>query len=136
MAELLIVSRLLQFASVIVVFGCGAFRLYGLGVDPTSISANAPTTFDAWFWRLTTVGAVVVLVSALSLTLGVTANMAGSAAAAFRSRCDKEGAVRHQLRPGVVLASRVRRSRNRGLPCTEGALADADDPRPLTVAAG
>ena len=83
MAELLIVSRLLQFASVIVVFGCGAFRLYGLGVDPTSISANAPTTFDAWFWRLTTVGAVVVLVSALSLTLGVTANMAGSAPAAF-----------------------------------------------------
>ena len=83
MAELLIVSRLLQFASVIVVFGCGAFRLYGLGVDPTSIFANAPTTFDAWFWRLTTVGAVVVLVSALSLTLGVTANMAGSAAAAF-----------------------------------------------------
>jgi hypothetical protein len=32
-AELLIVSRLLQFAAVIVIFGCGAFRLYGLGGD-------------------------------------------------------------------------------------------------------
>jgi hypothetical protein len=33
MAEVLTVSRLLQFAAVIVVFGCGAFRVYGLSVD-------------------------------------------------------------------------------------------------------
>jgi copper resistance protein D len=80
---MLIVSRLLQFAAVIVVFGCGAFRLYGLNGDPTTTSANALTAFDAWFWRVTTVGAIVALLSALSLMLGVTANMAGSASAAL-----------------------------------------------------
>ena len=47
MAEVLIVSRLLQFAAVIVVFGCGAFRLYGLAFDTTTTSANALVTFDA-----------------------------------------------------------------------------------------
>ena len=83
MAEVLIVSRLLQFAGVIVVFGCGAFRLYGLGVDTATTSAYALTTFDVWFWRVTTVGAVVVLFSALSLTVATTANMAGSTAAAL-----------------------------------------------------
>jgi copper resistance protein D len=81
--ELLILSRLLQFAAVIVVFGCGAFRIYGLGVDSTAISANALATFDAWFWRVATVGAIAALLSSLSLTLSVTANMAGSAAAAI-----------------------------------------------------
>jgi copper resistance protein D len=80
---LIVVSRLLQFSAVIVVFGCGAFRLYGIGVDPTPNSANALITFDAWFWRVTTVGAIVALLSALSLMFGVTANMAGSAAAAL-----------------------------------------------------
>ena len=83
MAEVLIVSRLVQFAAVIVVFGCGAFRLYGLGGDPTPTSANALTVFDAWFWRVATVGATVALLSALSLMLGVAANMAGTAAAAL-----------------------------------------------------
>jgi len=82
-AEVLIVSRLVQFAAVIVVFGCGAFRLYGLGGDPTPTSANALTVFDAWFWRVATVGATVALLSALSLMLGVAANMAGTAAAAL-----------------------------------------------------
>jgi putative copper resistance protein D len=82
-AEVLIVSRLLQFAAVIVVFGCCAFRFYGLGVDTATTSANALATFDAWFWRVTIVDAIVVLLSALSLLLGVTANMAGSAAAAL-----------------------------------------------------
>ena len=80
--ELLILSRLLQFAAAIVIFGCGAFRLYGLAGDATT-SANAFATFDAWFWRVAIVGATVVLFSALSLMLGVTANMAGSAAAAL-----------------------------------------------------
>ena len=83
MAEVLIVSRLVQFAAVIVVFGCGAFRLYGLGGDPTPTSANALTVFHAWFWRVATVGAIVALLSALSLMLGVAANMAGTAAAAL-----------------------------------------------------
>ena len=83
MAEVLIVSRLLQFAAVIVVFGCGAFRLYGLAFDTTTTSANALVTFDAWFWRVTIVGAIVALLSGLSLLLAVTANMAGSAAAAL-----------------------------------------------------
>jgi putative copper resistance protein D len=82
-AEVLIVSRLLHFAAVIAIFGCGAFRLYGLGVDTTTTSANALTTFDAWFWCVTIVGAIVVLLSALSLLLATTANMAGSAAAAL-----------------------------------------------------
>jgi putative copper resistance protein D len=82
-AEVLIVSRLLQFAAVIVVFGCGAFRLYGLAVHATTTSANALVTFDAWFWRVAFVGAIVALLSGLSLLLAVTANMAGSAAAAL-----------------------------------------------------
>ena len=83
MAEVLIVSRLLQFAAVIVVFGCGAFRLYGLAVDTTTTFAGALVNFDAWFWRVTVVGAIVALLSGLSLLLAVTANMAGSAAAAL-----------------------------------------------------
>jgi putative copper resistance protein D len=82
-AEVLIVSRLLQFAAVIVVFGCGAFRLYGLAFDATTTSANGLVAFDAWFWRVTIVGAIVALLSGLSLLLAVTANMAGSAAAAL-----------------------------------------------------
>jgi len=82
-AEVLIISRFLHFAAVIVVFGGGAFRLYGLGVDPTPASASALVTFDGWFWRVATVAAIVALLSALSLLLGVTANMAGSAAAAL-----------------------------------------------------
>jgi copper resistance protein D len=83
MAEVLIVSRLLQFAAVIAVFGCGAFRIYGLGGDATATAADALTTFDAWFWRVTTVGAILALLSALSLMLGVTASMGGSASAAL-----------------------------------------------------
>ena len=63
--------------------GCGAFRLYGLAVDTTATAAGALATFDAWSWRVTTVGAVVSLVSALSLMLATTANMAGSAGAAL-----------------------------------------------------
>jgi putative copper resistance protein D len=80
--EVLILSRLLQFAGVIAVFGCGAFRLYGLGVDPAT-SVDVLTTFDTWFWRVTFVGTVVVLLSAVSLMLATTANMAGSSAAAL-----------------------------------------------------
>ena len=83
MAEALIVSRLLQFAAVIVVFGCGAFRLYALGGDTTTTSANALAAFDPWFWRVTIIGAIVALLSALSLMLATTANMAGAAAAAL-----------------------------------------------------
>jgi copper resistance protein D len=82
-AEMLIVSRLLQFAAVTVVFGCGAFRLYGLAFDTTTTSANALVTFDTWVWRVTIVGAIVALLSGVSLLLAVTANMAGSAAAAL-----------------------------------------------------
>jgi putative copper resistance protein D len=82
-AELLIVSRLLQFAAVIVVFGCGAFRIYGLGVDATATAADALTTFDAWFCGVAMFGSIVALLSALSLMLATTANMAGSAAAAL-----------------------------------------------------
>ena len=83
MAEVLVVSRLLQFAAVIVVFGCGAFRLYGLGVYTDTGSASALAGFDAWFWRVTAVGAMVALLSALTLMLATTANMASSSAAAF-----------------------------------------------------
>jgi len=81
--EALVVSRLLQFAAVLVIFGCGAFRLYGLGVDTTPSCANALTVFDAWSRRVTIVGAVVALLSAVSLLLGISANMASSAAAAL-----------------------------------------------------
>jgi putative copper resistance protein D len=81
--EALILSRLLQFASVIVVFGCGAFRVYGLGGDTLAAFTGALAAFDAWFRRVTIVGAIVALLSALTLLLAVTANMAGSAAAAL-----------------------------------------------------
>ena len=80
-AEVLIVSRLVQFAAIMVVFGCSAFRLYGLGVDPTATSADVLTTIDAWFCRVTFVGTTVVLLSAVSELLAVTATMAGSAGA-------------------------------------------------------
>jgi putative copper resistance protein D len=79
--EALILSRLLQFVAVIMVFGCGAFRVYGLGVDTATSSAEILTIFDDWFWRVAIVGTVVALLSALSLLLATTANMAGSAAA-------------------------------------------------------
>jgi putative copper resistance protein D len=80
-AEALILSRFLQFAAVIVVFGCGAFRFYALGVDATTTSAEALIAFDLWFGRVAIVGAVVALLSALSLLFAVIANMAGSAVA-------------------------------------------------------
>ena len=57
MGEMLIFSRLLQFAAVIVVFGCGAFRVYGLGGDTAVAFPGALAAFDAWFGRVTLVGA-------------------------------------------------------------------------------
>ena len=83
MAEAQVVSRLIQFVAAIVVFGCGAFRLYGLGIDTATITASALAAFDSWFWRVTTVGAIAALLSALSLMFVTTANMVGSAAAAL-----------------------------------------------------
>jgi len=80
---MLIFSRLLQFTAVIVVFGCGAFRVYGLGGDTAAAFPGALAVFDAWFGRVTLVGAIVALLSALTLLLAVTANMAGSAAVAL-----------------------------------------------------
>jgi len=41
MSEPLILSRLLQFAAVIVVFGCGAFRIYALNVVGCSTGRSA-----------------------------------------------------------------------------------------------
>ncbi len=131
MAEALILSRFLQFAAVIVVFGCGAFRLYGLGVDSTTTSADALIAFDAWFWRVAIVGAIVALLSALSLLLATTANMAGSAAAVLDP--DTIGKVLFGTSFGrvwcwhLVFAILL----DRRLPCAEGALADAGDPRAL-----
>jgi putative copper resistance protein D len=81
--ETLILSRLLQFAAVMVVFGCGAFRVYGLGVVTEASSTEVLAAFDAWFGRVTIVGAIVALLSALTLLLAVTANMAGSTASAL-----------------------------------------------------
>jgi len=74
---------LLQFVAVIAVIGCGAFRLYGLSIDTPAISASVLAAFDTWFRRVTTVAAIVALLSALSLMLATTANMAGSPAAAL-----------------------------------------------------
>jgi len=82
-AEAQVVSRLIQFVAAIVVFGCGAFRLYGLGIDTATITASALAAFDSWFWRVTTVGAIAALLSALCVMFATTANMAGSAAAAL-----------------------------------------------------
>ena len=83
MAEAQVVSRLIQFVAAIVVFGCGAFRFYGLGIDTATITASALAAFDSWFWRVTTVGAIAALLSALCVMFATTANMAGSAAAAL-----------------------------------------------------
>src|SRR5215831_9567713 len=80
---MLVASRLVQFAAIIVIFGCGAFRLYGFGGDTTTTSAAALRSFDVWYWRTTVVGSAVTLTSGLSLLFAVTANMAGSPAAAL-----------------------------------------------------
>jgi putative copper resistance protein D len=80
---MLIFSRLLQFTAVIVVFGCGAFRVYGIGGDTAAALPGAMAAFDTWFGRVTLVGAIVALLSALTLQFAVTANMAGSAALAL-----------------------------------------------------
>jgi putative copper resistance protein D len=80
---MLIFSRLLQFTAVIVVFGCGAFRVYGIGGDTAAAFPGALAAFDTWFGRVTLVGAIVALLSALTLQFAVTANMAGSAALAL-----------------------------------------------------
>ena len=116
MAEVLIVSRLLQFAAVIVVFGCGAFRLYGLAIDITTTSTGALITFDAWFWRVTIVGAIIALLSGLSLLLAVTAKHGGLGYGGARHRYDQHGAVQYQLRARLVLAAAVRIPPDRRLP--------------------
>jgi putative copper export protein len=103
---MLIFSRLLQFAAVIVVFGCGAFRVYGLGGDTAAASPGALAAFDAWFGRVTIVGAIVALLSALTVLLAVTANMAGSAAVALDP--DTIGAVLFDTSFGRRWASRLR----------------------------
>lgn len=46
MGEALIPSRLLQFAAVIVVFGCNAFRVYGLGGDKGAAFPGALAAFE------------------------------------------------------------------------------------------
>jgi copper resistance protein D len=81
--EALILSRFLHSAAVIVVFGGGAFRIYGLGGDTAAVSAKALAAFGAWFGRMTIAAAVVALLSALTQLFAVTAEMAGSTAAAF-----------------------------------------------------
>jgi putative copper resistance protein D len=87
----LILARFLQFAAVIVVFGCGAFRIYGLGGDTAAACPGALAAFDAWYGRVTISGAAVALLSGLILLLAVTANMAGSPVAALQP--DVVGAV-------------------------------------------
>ncbi len=85
MDELLVAIRLIHFAAVMLVFGSTAFRLYALsGVIPAaSGKADALPAFDAWLGSITGGGAVVSLLSAVALLLGVTATMTGSIVAAL-----------------------------------------------------
>ena len=117
-------------------FGCGAFRLYALGVDATTTSAEALIAFDLWFGRVAIVGAVVALLSALSLLFAVTANMAGSAVAMLDP--GTIGKVLSGTSFGRVWCWHlgICRSAGRRLPCAERALADPIHPRRLVVAAG
>jgi putative copper resistance protein D len=79
----LVLSRFAQFAAVIVVFGCGAFRIYALGSRKAVCCPPALAAFDAWYARVTAVGAIIVLLSGLTWLLTVTASMSGSAVAAL-----------------------------------------------------
>lgn len=80
---LLIAARTVHFVAIFVVFGCGAFRLYGLGADPLATESGALAAFDAGFKHVVPAGATIALLSGLALLVAVTARMAGSAEAAF-----------------------------------------------------
>src|SRR6516165_1265286 len=133
MAEALVVSRLIQFAAAIVVFGCGAFRFYGLGIDTATITASALAAFDSWFWRVTTVGARRPAIGA-EPDVRDHRQYGRIGRCSARSRYDRQSAVRHSFRTGVVLAPLVCRPHNRRLPCDKPALEDARDPRRRIVA--
>jgi putative copper export protein len=63
--------------------GYGFETAVGLGGDTAAAFRGALAIFDAWLRRVTIVGAIVALLSALTLLLAVTANTAGSAAASL-----------------------------------------------------
>ncbi len=136
MAEVLIVSRLLQFAAVIVVFGCGAFRLYGLdcryhsGVRRCSdrLRCLVLARNDSRCDRRSAIGPEPAARGHRE--------HGGLGRGGARSQYDQHGAVRHQLRARLVLAAAVRISPDRRLPRATGASANAGDPRPLAAVAG
>jgi copper resistance protein D len=75
----LYISRVVQFAAVMALFGGTAFRFYALG--DTAASAGLLVAFDKWLRRLALAAAILALISALTLLLCQSAIMAGSPAA-------------------------------------------------------
>jgi putative copper resistance protein D len=79
MDEALVTCRLLHFASVMVLFGGGAFRLYTAGAGDAAI----PALFDARHRHLLLVSSIAALLSALMFVPVVGSAMVGSASAAL-----------------------------------------------------
>jgi putative copper resistance protein D len=82
--EALIVSRFVHFASLFTLFGGGAFRVYAIGVEPIAHPSGLVTAFDRWFARITFIGAILALLSAVAVLMATTGMMAGDMMAAIR----------------------------------------------------
>jgi copper resistance protein D len=83
MTESWIAARFVHFVAAMIVFGISAFRLYAFAGDPTSARQPARAALDASLRRLTTVGALVALLSALAIIPFIAAEMAGAKTAAL-----------------------------------------------------
>ena len=83
MAEAWIAVRFIHFLAAMAVFGIVAFRLYAFAGNATLTDAPAGAVLDASLARLMTMGAVVALLSALTIIPVVATEMAGSDAAAL-----------------------------------------------------
>jgi putative copper resistance protein D len=82
--EALIVSRFVHFGSLFALFGGGAFRVYAIGVEPIAHESGLATAFDRWFGRITLVGAILALLSAVAVLMATTGMMAGDMMAAIQ----------------------------------------------------
>jgi copper resistance protein D len=81
MTEAWIATRFVHFAAAMAVFGIGAFRLYAFAGLIADLPARA--ALDRVLVRLTAVGAVVALFSALAIIPFIASEMTGSSAAAL-----------------------------------------------------
>jgi putative copper resistance protein D len=81
--EVLVIARLVHFASAMAAFGAAAFAVYAVDISAEDPQADAAVLFDRWNMRVVRVSAVVVLVSGLAIVPFVAVRMAGAASAAL-----------------------------------------------------